>query len=159
MSDIPVGEPIVVDADTEEDLYSRGYLLCWDLLLTFFKAAPSEVKYISKTELSVNYYKTVRQVNPRDGGVIKIYDTFSLQMRAQYASFLRNLDAVDHLLANLFRLMPENPVIQLKDTLTSHSPNQKLSSVMSMFSRDPMLPVTGKNKVMDKTLWYHILNC
>ena len=70
-------------------------------------------------------------------------------MRAQYARFLRDLDAVDHLLANLFRLMPENPVIQLKDTLTSHSPNQKLSSVMSMFSRDPMLPVAGKKTVMD----------
>ena len=86
-------------------------------------------------------------------------------MRAQYASFLRNLDAVDHLLANLFRLMPENPVIQLKDTLTSHSPSQKLSSMMSMFSRDPMLPVAGKNEVMETTFWLievysscHILN-
>ena len=48
MSGIPVGEHIVIDADTEEDLYSRGYLLCWDLLLTFFKAAPSEVKYFTK---------------------------------------------------------------------------------------------------------------
>ena len=75
-------------------------------------------------------------------------------MRAQYTSFLRDLDAVDHLLANLFRLMPENPVIQLKDTLTSHSPNQKLSSVMSMFSRDPMLPVAGKTTLLDTTYMF-----
>ena len=68
-------------------------------------------------------------------------------MRAQYASYLRDLDAVDHLLANLFRLMPDNPVIQLKDSLTSHSPNQKLSNVMSMFNRDPQLQVSGAYKV------------
>ena len=69
------------------------------------------------------------------------------QMRAKYASYLRNLDAVDHLLANLFRLMPDNPVIQLKDSLTSHSPSQKLSSVMSMFSGDPELLVSGEDSV------------
>ena len=55
MSDIPVGEPIVVDADTEEDLYSRGYLLCWDLLLTFFKAASSEAKYTSLLSTAIKY--------------------------------------------------------------------------------------------------------
>ncbi len=43
MGDVPVGEPVVVETDTEEDMYTRGYLFCWDLLLTFFKSAPSEV--------------------------------------------------------------------------------------------------------------------
>ena len=38
-----VGEPIVIESYTEEDTYTRGYLLCWKLLLAFFKAAPSEV--------------------------------------------------------------------------------------------------------------------
>ncbi len=67
----------------------------------------------------------------------------SLQMRAEYASFLRDSGTVEHLLAALFRLMPENPVIQLKDSLTSASPSQKLSCVMSMFNRDPLLEITG----------------
>ena len=48
MSDTLVGEHVVIDADTEEDMYTRGYLLCWDLLLTFFKSASSEVIALSK---------------------------------------------------------------------------------------------------------------
>lgn len=43
MGDALVGNPVVIEADTEEDMYTRGYLLCWDLLLTFFKSAASEV--------------------------------------------------------------------------------------------------------------------
>ena len=50
MSDILIGEPIVIEADTEEDMYIRGYLLCWDLLLTFFKSASSQVSTAENSE-------------------------------------------------------------------------------------------------------------
>ncbi len=81
-------------------------------------------------------------------------------MRAKYASFLRDNGAVDHLLANLFRLMPENPVIQLHESLTSASPSQKLSSVMSMFSRSPSLQAAGNFFVGQKIVmckWNSVL--
>ncbi len=43
LCEVLIGERVSMETDTEEDMYTRGYLLCWNLLLTFFKSAPSEV--------------------------------------------------------------------------------------------------------------------
>ncbi|XP_029435039.1 E3 ubiquitin-protein ligase listerin [Rhinatrema bivittatum] len=46
LADIPVGESAVIQPLNEEFCYVLGYLLTWKLILSFFKAAPSQLRVL-----------------------------------------------------------------------------------------------------------------
>ena len=39
--------------------------------------------------------------------------------------------------------MPETPVVQLTDSLTSQPPSQKLANTKNLFAEDPLLDISG----------------
>ena len=47
---------------------------------------------------------------------------------------------------NLFRLMPEHPIIPLKESLTSHTASQKLTGSMNLFGEEPLFDIKGKKR-------------
>ncbi|XP_064628174.1 E3 ubiquitin-protein ligase listerin-like [Lineus longissimus] len=106
LEDVKCGECMEIEPYIAEYALSTAYLLCWKLLLKFFKGAKSE-------------------------------------LRVQYATYLKTTGAIHSLLLDVFCLMPESPVIQLKDILTSQSPMSKLTATKNLFAEEPILPIRG----------------
>ncbi len=66
-----------------------------------------------------------------------------LQLKVQYVQYLRDSILLSSLLDTVFHLMPETPLVQLKDSLVSQHPLQRLSSTKNMFSEPPTLNPAG----------------
>ncbi|XP_074644451.1 E3 ubiquitin-protein ligase listerin-like [Tubulanus polymorphus] len=103
-SEYSLGETLDIEGFTVEHTVCMTYLLCWKLILRFFRGATSE-------------------------------------LRVQYASYLKETGSVETLLPHLFNLMPETPLVVMKDSLTSHNSVQCLSSTKNLFSEKPALKV------------------
>lgn len=62
---IPVGQIVTIKPLSEDFCYVLGYLLTWKLILTFFKAAASQVNKMRRLLAVLSYmYFSVTVLNP-----------------------------------------------------------------------------------------------
>ena len=72
------------------------------------------------------------------------YVLSSFQVRASYATHMRENKKVDHLLENLFCLMPQVPTLQESSKESSvKSSTKSKSTQVTMFTEEPQLKIKG----------------
>ena len=84
---------------------------------------------------------TLLSFNPLN---ITLYTILNVQLRAEYASYLKHHQVVQQFLVTLFPLMPPSPLVHLKDRLMASSPGQKLTNSWNMFTEQPLLDIKGQ---------------
>ncbi|XP_013385834.1 E3 ubiquitin-protein ligase listerin [Lingula anatina] len=75
--------------------------------------------------------------------ILEFFKGATSELRAEYATYLKQTNAVHNLMVNLFRLMPENPTVQSTDLQLAQSPANKLSGSMNLFAEEPDLNIKG----------------
>ncbi|KAK2159778.1 hypothetical protein LSH36_146g00025 [Paralvinella palmiformis] len=110
LHDVPMGEHLVIDIESDEYVITMGYLLSWQLLLALFRGA-------------------------------------KVELRAEYAQYLRNCNLVEVLLEILYKILPENPVLPLCDASVKNK--EKPTNTRSMFEEEPLLDARDARKEVD----------
>lgn len=91
--------------------------------------------------------------------LLEFFRTARSELRVQYAQWLSEHNVVNPLMQNIFHLMPQNPVIMLKDSLISNGASKKLTSSRNMFSDDPQFEIRLVNSSQSTVHLQHIACC
>ena len=73
--------------------------------------------------------------------LMHFFRSATAELKSEYAQYLHRRGAIDSLATNLFRLMPQSPIVPLKDGLIRETALNKLAASRNLFADEPVLDV------------------
>jgi hypothetical protein len=87
--------------------------------------------------------------------ILQVFHVAAPEQRAEYARHIRRVGLLDHLMASIFRLMPQSPTVTISDSLVTGLPANKLSSTRNLLAEEPPLDVSD-DKIIPETELRHL---